>query len=100
MYGAEDNTIFITRGDSAAFSVIIESDDGSVTGITDTDDVEFIMKNGNETLLKRKINSNTLYLMPSDTSGLPYGDYTYDLTLNGVAAIKNAKISVENEVTF
>lgn len=100
MYDVEDNTISVTRGDSAAFSVIIESDDGSITAVTDADDVEFIMKNGNETLLKRKINSSILYLMPSDTFSLPYGDYTYDLTLNGVAAIKNAKISIENEVTF
>lgn len=99
MYDVDDNTISITRGDSAAFSVIIESD-GSTMTIADTDDVEFVMKNGNETLFKRKVNGSVLYLMPSDTSGLAYGSYTYDLTLNGTAAIKNAKINVESEVTF
>lgn len=96
MYSIDSNDITITRGDSAAFVLCITADS------TDTilDSVLFILKNGSDVLVTRKIKDKTLFIIPSDTAGLPYGTYEYDIVVGTEAAIKNAKFIVEKEVTF
>lgn len=96
MYSIDSNNITITRGDSAAFVLDITADS------TDTvlDSVLFVLKNGSDVLVTRKIKDKTLFIIPSDTAGLPYGTYEYDIVVGTETAIKNAKFIVEKEVTF
>ncbi len=96
MYSIDNNNITITRGDSASFILDITSDSTDLV----LDNVLFILKNGSDILATRKIKNKTLFIIPSDTATLPYGTYTYDITVGAETAVKDAKFIVENEVTF
>lgn len=96
MYSIDNNDIAITRGDSASFILDITSDSTDLV----LDNVLFILKNGSDVLVTRKIKDKTLFIIPSDTAGLPYGTYEYDIIVGTETAIKNAKFIIEKEVTF
>lgn len=97
MYSIDsNNNITITHGDSAAFTLDITSDSTDVV----LDNVLFVLKNGSDIVVTRKIKNKTLFIIPGDTAGLPYGTYTYDITVGTETAVKDAKFIVENEVTF
>lgn len=96
MYSIDNNNITITRGDSASFILDITSDSTDLV----LDNVLFILKNGSDVLVTRKIKDKTLFIIPSDTAGLPYGTYEYDIIVGTETAIKNAKFIIEKEVTF
>lgn len=96
MHSVDNNDITITRGDSASFILNITSDSTDLV----LDDVLFVLKNGSDILVTRKIKNKTLFIIPSDTATLPYGTYTYDITVGAETAVKDAKFIIGNEVTF
>lgn len=95
MYSIDNNNITITRGDSASFILDITPDSTDLV----LDNVLFILKNGSDVLVTRKI-KDKLFIIPSDTAGRPCGTYEYDIIVGTETAIKNAKFIIEKEVTF
>lgn len=82
----DDNTVELTRGDTARLSVTVTNDDGEEYDIQDTDTLTLSMKKkvkDSEVLVtKSVIGSNVFHIKPEDTSGLQFGTYVYDVQIN------------------
>jgi len=81
-----DNTIMLTRGDTARIQVTITSADGSVYEPTEADHVRFAVKKrytDKEPLLLIDIPTSTMLLeiLPEHTSSLSFGTYRYDIQI-------------------
>ena len=81
MYKVTDNNIFITRGDSAEFTL-------SITGYTPAsgDVLTFTVKkncNDAQALIQKTIDTSDMKIAIThdDTAGLEFGDYWYDVQL-------------------
>lgn len=108
MFKIVDNVITITRGDSASFTVTIKQEDGTDYDYSN-DQVLFTVKQNiwttEKTLQKNVVYGEDVVLLPSDTAGLAYGDYWFDVQLTGgggsvQTVIVPTKFRVTGEVTF
>ncbi len=81
-----DNTIELTRGDSAYISVPITNEmTGDEYKMASSDTLRFTIKRKetDEGVLVQKtaIGTNSFHILPSDTAALAFGKYVYDVEL-------------------
>lgn len=108
MYKVIDNTIYITRGDSAVLSCDITKKDGSKYTLQEGDVLEFTIKRNastKEVVIHKVIEDGVFKLEPSETEGLAYGTYKYDVQLTFAdgsvdTIITPSDFVVLEEVTF
>ena len=103
-----DNTIKLTRGDTAYIDVpIITEDTGEVYQLQPNDELTLGLKRN----VKEKVcclqktikGSNVFKIVPEDTSGLDFGTYKYDVQLTTTdgdvfTVVNNAIFMVKPEV--
>lgn len=81
----DDNSIELTRGDTARLSVSVTNDDGEEYEIQSDDTLTLSIKksvNDAEALVtKTVVGINHFHIEPKDTSGLDFGKYKYDVQL-------------------
>ena len=81
----DDNSIELTRGDTARLSVTVTNDDGGIYTIQPSDTLTLSIKksvNDPEALIEKTIfGNNVFHIEPKDTSGLEFGKYKYDVQL-------------------
>ena len=81
----EDNTIYLSRGDTARLTVDINNDEGEAYAMAEGDTLTLSVKkklSDTEPCLKKVSNGvNTFHIEPQDTKGLPFGLYVYDVKL-------------------
>lgn len=110
LYIGNDNSIKLTRGDTAYISVPITNDlTGNAYNLAETDKLTLTVKKratDTEALFKKTaIGSNDFHILPSDTSDLAFGKYLYDVQLetpNGdvYTVIVPSDFEVLKEVTW
>lgn len=108
------NTIYLTRGDTAAITVACTFDNGEQRPFVPGDKVYFTVKKSTRTETKeiQKIVTNfdadgqaAFDIQHSDTSSLAYGTYFYDIQLTTlddkfITIIPVSQFIVEEEVTY
>ena len=102
-----DNTIHLTRGDTARISLGITSSDGTAYDYSE-DTVVFTVKAStmsSDALIEKTVTDGVIYLATGDTNGLSYQTYVYDVQLTTAGGdictvIPPAKFIVEQEVTW
>ncbi len=102
-----NNTLFVTRGDSAVFGLNLTGADGNAYTLADGDKLTFTVKkttSDKDALITKDVTTD-IVLQPSDTNGLEYGRYVYDLQLtraNGdvETIVTPSAFIVGEEVTF
>ena len=107
MFQIRGDTIFVTRGDSAVFNLDLLDADGNPFALQSGDVLTFTVKkttSDKDALIQKNV-TDAIVLKPSDTSGLAYGRYAYDLQLtraNGYVEtiITPSTFIVGEEVTF
>ena len=104
----EDNSIELTRGDTARLSVTVTNDDGEEYEVQSTDTLTLSIKKkvkDSEALVSKIIiGSKTFHIEPRDTSGLPFGSYVYDVQLTTAegdvyTVITPSNFTIAEEVT-
>lgn len=82
MYKTYENTIILTRGDSAHFEIEVVDSKGNPVELPDTTTVTFTVKQSinDKTALITK-HGLAVNIDPADTSTLEYGTYVYDVQL-------------------
>lgn len=83
---SSDNTIMLTRGDTARIQVTITSADGTAYAPSQTDQIRFAVKKRYtdvEPLILIDIPASTMLLeiSPEHTSSLSFGTYRYDIQI-------------------
>ena len=103
------NDIYLTRGDSASFNLIIYNGEIIYT-LQNGDSVVFTIRQLPKNtpsiptpLLNKTFNDSVIVLNPSDTNFLGYGQYKYDVQVNfsdgGINTILAGNIFLQNEVS-
>ena len=103
------NDIYMTRGDSASFSLVIYNGKNIYT-LQEGDNVVFTIRQIPKNtptiptpLLNKVFGNNTIVLNPNDASFLQYGQYKYDVQITfsdgGVNTILAGNIFLQSEVT-
>lgn len=108
MLKCEENTIHLTRGDSAVLLLKIRKDDDTEYELQAGDSVLFTVKNSvydTAVIMQKKLTGGAIKLNPDDTKNLQYGTYYYDVELtqsDGFVAtvIGPQKLIIEPEVTY
>lgn len=104
-----NNNIKLTRGDSASIGVDLTNPDGSAYELQSGDILMFTVKYNcitEDIIIQKDISSNaTINILPSDTNGLLYGNYYYDVQLTKANGDVNTVIPprdfiIDKEVTF
>lgn len=83
MFKSYNNTIVLTRGDSAGFDINITDASGDPVSLDASTIVTFTVKasiNDENALITK--HGTEINILPEDTSSLAYGDYVYDVQLN------------------
>lgn len=84
MFRIENDNIYLTRGDTAGFSIVLfdgieeyEMQDGDTLTFT-------VRKNvySPDILIQKVVTENEFAFSPRDTQGYPFGNYVYDVQLN------------------
>ena len=102
-----DNTIHLTRGDTARITLAIKQADGTDYDYSE-DTVMFTVKANtmtSDTLIEKPVTDGVIFLRTEDTNGLSYQSYVYDVQLATQAGdictvIPPSKFVVEQEVTW
>jgi hypothetical protein len=86
LYVNDDNSIRLTRGDTARFLVPITNDlTGTTYELTDSDKLTLTIKKketDSQPLVQKVLTgSNSFHILPSDTKNLSFGKYVYDVEL-------------------
>ena len=108
MLKVENNTISLTRGDSAFLNVEITNDEGETYELEQGDVCEFTVKkytSSENVLIKKEVINGEIRISPDDTRMLNYGPYVYDVQVtmaNGDIAtvIPPTTFNVMEEVNF
>lgn len=108
MFRIFKNKIFLTRGDSAIFTLSITENDGNEYTPQDGDEITFTVKANTETrdiLIQKDASSGKIEIQPEDTENLEYGSYVYDVQLKKAdgyvdTIITPHEFKLEEEVTF
>ena len=81
----EDGTIQLTRGDTARLTVNITNNNGEAYEIQNGDELTLSLKKtvkDTEPVMTKTITGNDIFhIEPSDTSGLSFAKYKYDVEL-------------------
>lgn len=80
MLTIKNNTITLTRGDTARIDLAISKDGEAYDYSPDT--VVFSVKTSTTTpeyIFQKTVTDGVIYIAPSDTENLPYGTYRYDV---------------------
>lgn len=90
LYIMSDNTIRLTRGDTARLNVSITNDQTQAGyDISETDELTFSVKktvNDDTPLLQKVIKGHGVFhIEPADTSGLAFGKYKYDVQIKNAS---------------
>ncbi len=99
--------MFVTRGDSAIFSLGLVDVDGNPFTLGDGDMLTFTVKKSTsdkDAVISKQV-TDAVVLAPEDTSNLAYGRYVYDLQLtrkNGYVEtiVTPSTFLIGEEVTF
>lgn len=86
LYVNDDNSIRLTRGDTARILVPITNDlTGTTYELTDSDKLTLTIKKketDSQPLVQKVLTgSNSFHILPSDTKDLSFGKYVYDVEL-------------------
>ena len=94
MFKIKDNAITLTRGDSAVAEIELKTKSGEEYMPQEGDSLRFVLKSDRftprmtefldaEPLIEKAIpiSDMTLRISPQDTSGLPFGNYLYDIEI-------------------
>lgn len=84
MFKVNGNNISMIRGDSGVFTITITDTNGSPVELTEGDVLTFTLRRAtrNPTIILQKIIvGGELNIKPSDTKGLTFGSYVYDVEL-------------------
>lgn len=85
LYIESDNTIKLTRGDTARITVNLKTSTGEDYELLDDDELILSVKKSVISdcyLLQKKITgTETFYLKPEDTNDINFGKYKYDVQL-------------------
>ena len=84
MFKVENNNISMVRGDSGVFTITITDTNGTPVELTEGDVLTFTLRRTarNPTIIMQKIIAGgELNIKPSDTEGLAFGAYVYDIEL-------------------
>ena len=84
MFKIINNKIQLTRGDTFRATLDITDSEGNTFNPSSGDVIRFAMKkqySDDDPLIKKIIQNGLLQLDPQDTSGLPFGDYVYDIEI-------------------
>lgn len=110
LFLGEDNTIQLTRGDTARLVVTVQNDlTGSDYEIAEGDTFRFTVKksvNTTAALFQKVVQgSGQFYIQPEDTKDLAFGKYLYDVELTTAegdvyTVIVPSTFEVLKEVTF
>lgn len=79
-----DGCITLTRGDTAHLIVTLTTETGQTYDMISGDELQFSVKQSvyDEGFVFQKISdTNEITIQSTDTSGLPFGDYVYDVQL-------------------
>lgn len=103
-----NNTIHLTRGDTAYFEIAIKDSNNQTYTVQDGDVITFTVKKSTydkDSILKKTALDSVVKFEPADTSALPYATYYYDVelkTANGdvFTVIPPAKFILSEEVSW
>lgn len=104
----EDNSIELTRGDTARLAVSLAQEDGTEYEVQPGDILVLSLKksvNDAVAAMQKTISgSNIFHIQPADTAGLAFGKYKYDVQLTTEAGevytvIAPAAFVIATEVT-
>lgn len=81
MFAIHNNIIYMTRGDTARFDIVVKNPDGTVYTPQEEDVIAFTVKvsAGKPALFTK--NGSSIVINPSDTSNLANGTYIYDVDI-------------------
>ena len=105
MLTIRNNTITLTRGDTARIDLTLSKDGESYDYSADT--VVFSVKKTTSTptyIMQKTVTDGVIYIAPDDTENLSYGDYVYDVQLTTQSGdvctvIPPSKFTLATEVT-
>lgn len=108
MFKVENNNINMIRGDSGVFTITITDTDGTPVELTDGDVLTFTLRRAARNpaiVLQKIIVGGELNIKPSDTEGLAFGAYVYDIELRRAdgyvdTVIPPHKFLLMEEVTY
>ena len=108
MLNCQNNTITLTRGDTAILRLDITDDKGNPYKLTDSDVVIFTLKRSvmeRDVIFQKSMVDGKIIIHPQDTAHLEYGQYVYDVELtkeNGFVAtvIPPHRFVIAEEVTW
>lgn len=108
MLNCQNNTITMTRGDTAVLKLDIINEQGIPYVPTDSDVVLFTLKRNvmeKDVIFQKSMVDGKIIIHPQDTSHLDYGSYFYDVELtkeNGFVAtvIPPHRLVIAEEVTW
>lgn len=84
MFKVDDNNIRMIRGDSGVFTITITDTNGSPVELAEGDVLTFTLRRATRNpaiILQKIIVGGELNIKPSDTEGLAFGAYVYDIEL-------------------
>lgn len=112
MLRIKGKTIYLTRGDTAMFTITIYYPGSSNQEYTvqDGDVVYFTVRseakknNASDFLIQKRMVEGGITIEPEDTEGLEYGEYLYDVEITTAGGVVNTIITaspfiIEEEVT-
>ena len=107
MFTIKNNTITLTRGDTARISLSIKDDSGSDYDFS-SDTVLFTVKKAetdSEIVLQKEVTNGIITINPSDTAELPFRKFVYDVQVTTAGGdvytvIPPSTLSIEKEVTW
>ena len=81
MFAILNNTIYLTRGDTARFDIVVQNPDGTVYTPEAGDVITFTAKisAGRNAVISKT--GSTIALAPADTASLSSGEYIYDVDI-------------------
>lgn len=100
----EDNTITLTRGDSAALTFDLTQANDSVYEMGEGDKLRLTVRKRAESsspvLLEAESDTDHFHLTPSETRALPIGKLSYDVQLETAAGDVFTIVGAESTNTF
>ena len=108
MFKIMGTKIFLTRGDSAFIDLTIKNTDGTDYEMQPGDQILLTVKkttSDKDVIFQRTLADGVIEIRPTDTEGLPFGDYVYDCQLRTYDGITQTFITpslfrVLEEVTY
>ena len=107
MLSAIDNTITLTRGDTAELGLNVKKNDGTAYDFS-SDTVVLTVKSStvtSEIIFQKTFSSGEIKIDPADTANMKYGTYKYDVQITTAGGdvytvIPPSDFVVAQEVTF